>query len=390
MPELTVPPLKTVALSEPQWRDGWIWFAAETPLRDAIRLYRQDVGVERFELVATFPGGPTDNGIRAQWPRFTGNALVYQRGEVNVLHFLDGSGVQRTLGPAHGIWPVAVKTAFETFQAPPTTSQGVFGYLDGKWWTFDEIWLSPYAAAYPKGVLFHGWRDFKGVLWLVFKSNEQTILVNDIDGKWNRYVVFEGHAEYPRGCSLPDGRVYMHAVGADGSVREALGPFPKLEEVGVANVTIPGWVDQGTAPFTAGFSYLTTAAVRAWKRVRPVGDLTWAEEPVLPSGTFTSVTLINPGQYELSMRAEGVDGVSVETGARRVITVLAPPVPPPPAPQVMTKEDENEIYQFSGKAVAEADTHLPYINARAAGLDHRAALVAYRDAMSAAIAQLEV
>jgi len=397
MAELTVvdaPP--TVALSEPIWYGGRIVYACETPARDTIRVMQGWFGAELeypgelvFDPYVTFPGGPTDNGIRAQWPRMDvlGRTLTmaWQQGGQNAYTHIGAVPIV-TLGPTVGNWPVAVY-GLEPHEAQPTTSQGVFGYLDGRWWTFDEIWQSPYAQAYPQGVLFHGWRDADGVLWLVFKHHERTVLVNDAEGTWNRFLVFTGRAEFPRGCSLPGGKVYIHAVGTDGAYRAALSPFQQLEE-NVPTIAIDGFVPSGIAPFTCGFAYSAFGAVRAWKRVRPVGDANWAEEPVSPTLRFASVTLVNPGEYELSMRVEGVDGVSVETGARRIITVLPAPMRPS---QVVTEADRSSLSaMLNAIRKAEEAQLLAYTNARCDGRDHREALVEYRDAVAGAVALLPV
>lgn len=414
MTDLRVPSLKTVALSEPVWLDGAIHFAAESPARDEIHVMRArltEVSPSVFHfhadlsLLTTLPGGPTDNGIRAMWPRmsqagvghgWTGSWVCgYQQGTLNAVRRIDWG---TTFGPSYGIWPIGVANdpkvpefAWDWLQAPPTTSQGVFGYLDGQWWTFDAIWHSSYALAYARGVLFHGWRNDAGVLHLLFKGRNETVLATDDGLEWHFYRVFSGHAEYPRGCSLPDGRVFVHAVDAHGQYRAALGPFPALDEsetpMPKPTVTIlPGWPAEVTLgqPVPVAVVATDAASIGVFLELDGIGP---SAAPAPPGG----LVYLKPdrvGEWRLRANAASADGQMDQTGTPRLVRVVEPP--PPPPPQVVTEAEDAAAIALSIRMVELSGEPRAYYNARLAGLAHAEAMVAYRDALADAIRSLEV
>lgn len=417
MPKLIVPTLKTVALSEPVRLDGAIHFAAESTMRQTIEVWRAEIETIRLvndsmsrvaslQPIATLPGGPTDNGIRAMWPRMDGHWLVYQSGAENALAHWSVFTETIIYGPSIGIWPIALSGP-DTMSSPVGQSQGVFGYLDGRWWLFDDIRQSVYAAAYPQGVLFHGWRNEQGVLHLLFNESgtppdeldARVILCTDEGGQWNRSVVFTGIARYPRGVSLPDGSVYVHAVADDGQYLAALSPFEALETPTMPTIRairIDNWIlrpVESTTP--ASISALVTLTgvssgelAEVVKQIRPKGQTNWISETQPEFSTSLQMFDVrDPGTYEWRCGLT-MNGPFTST---REFTVTAPPKG---ETQVVTESDLDDLYQhlrgvavtvnqiafalvdvasIDGAGMAESRWDARYATLRAAGQAHEPA-----------------
>jgi len=290
-----------------------------------------------------------------------------------------------------GIW--------DWLQAPQTTSQGVFGYLDSRWWLYDEMRQgeagAPYRAIYPKGTITHAWRRSDGKLRAIFNTDSQTILCCEEDNFTPR-VVFEGYAEYPRGCTLQDGMDLIVAAGSDGWLSGAQTPFDRESEEGPSmpkpKVTVIGWTE---GPIYVGERITASAVFQnavsgAVTVMAPTGSL--AKE-IISGGDpiYLEVVAYLSGVYHVTANAKSADGQTDQTGTPRIVNVLpAPPPPEPPKPQVVTEIESRLAIAFMDTIADVANRHQGYINARCAGLDHRAALIAYRDAVAAAIAALPV
>ncbi len=379
MSKLTVPTLKTVALSEPVWLDDVVHFAAESPERDEIRVRRALINdaegtLGLFTTFETLPGGPTDNGIRAMWPRMNewpsaeSIGVVYQRGVGNVLVDIAHPLTSFHRGRAFGIWPCATHVG-AIHEAPSTQSQGVFGYLDAKWWTFDQIRQSAYAAAYPQGVLFHGWRNAQGVLHLLFNASgtppdeldARVILCTDEGGTWHRSVVFTGIARYPRGVSLPDGRVYVHAVADDGQYLAALSPFEAMETPTMKpTVTIlEGWPKTITLGASIPVAVLPVGADSASAYIEQ--GLQRVEVPVKISGELVHLTPPNDGNWNIRARAVNAEGVD-ESQSPRIVRVTAPPKGETPTITSIDLLDmESAIERIDEALVAISETLRPFV-----------------------------
>lgn len=422
MPELTCNLRIGPACSEPvQLSDGQILVACETPARDAIHVYSLmvDESIGALALpIAMLPGGPTDNGTRAQWPRTADNGTVaYQRGTQNVV--IDVTGVWQSRGDgspgrSYGVWPVVPAGRAATglyYEAPLTTSQGVFGYFASRWWTYDEMRESGYQQDWVRlGTLSHAWNDRE---WRFFLYKHESGTVWRAEGPGTSGMpmrVFSGQAEYPRGCTLQDGRILVTAVGPrvreaspgvwEHQLRVAVSPFEKFESepTPMPNIRVDDWSltpVSNTVP--AAINALVTLTDGAdiqqvvIKQIRRKGfwdDWITESRTGQPKTSLQVFTVADPGTYEWRC---GLTTTGPFTSTRE-FTVSAPPVPEPPPSQVVTFDEAYAVVMWKERFCSIADdlSYTAAQNARCAGLDHRAALIAYRDAVSLAIAQLEV
>lgn len=372
MPELTLPHLPLTALSEPVLlADGRLVFAHERIGRDAIevREIRAVVGdhlasdwVDQvFPLISLLPGtpSPSDGGkVIALWPRMAAARdawqVVYQAGSRTKVA---GADTSADWTDAHGVWPIALTSgdsAWLVHTAKPPTSQGVFGYLDGRWWLYDEIWQSNYQRAIP-GVLSGGWRDANNVLHLVSaygekpdNSDAQVLYWNDKDQKvlvamktdFDHKPLPRDQVRWPRGCSLADGRVLVHGSDQSGYYRAAIGPFTEAfrkdeDQMPVPKVTIlPGWPTEIRLGDTIPVGVTATDATdtRAWIEQR---DLLIEARATDPRGEVLRLTPSEVGLWNIRAQATGPSGVD-RTASPRIVTVL----PPEEKPKVEITEAE--------------------------------------------------
>lgn len=348
MPELSCDLRIGPAISEPvQLADGRVLIACETPARDAIHvgeLLLSESGA-LFTPIATLPGGPTDNGTRAMWPRLSdAGAVAYQRGTQNVIHGLDGTWQSRgdgSPGRSYGIWPVAPAGRNVTglyFEAPASTSQGVFGYFGFRWWTNDETRESRYQRDWAHlGTLSHAWNDTSDNF--LYKHQSGTILRRQFADGNRTERVFSGHAEYPRGCTLADGRILVCAVSESGYLRVAVSPFEPFEieePMPTPSLSVES-VLQTRSGVSCVVRYENMPANFITKRVRLLGWSTWISEPVtIPSTNgrlLTAFDARDPGVYEYQF-----EHGAVETSIRQFVIVADPP-PPAPTPVTVTASD---------------------------------------------------
>lgn len=420
MPELPCSFLVGPAISEPvQLSDGRILVAAETPARDKILVTQLflPARLEDEDTVLTFasstlPGGPTDNGSRAMWPRvsnLSGNLFVgWQQGEnAQFSNFIDGHVNIGLPGlPAHGIWPVGVADFPDYYRVatPADGSQGIFGYFDSRWWTYDEMRESVFQQDWLKlGTLSHAWFDGYADHYLdhyLFKHESGTLLRTQSIARGSVVDrVFEGYAEYPRGCTLQDGRILVTAVGPrvrevspgvwEHQLRVAISPFEPFKEekepmnfIGVVNwEPKTGLVAPSHISVLVGTDDNATSLV---KRIRPKGQQQWVEEKttVGVGRTLHTFRVNDPGVYQFMF----VHPSGLETSIRE-FTVVAPPAPPAKPPQVITQADEDEFVAEQERMWRIVDDKLSYLNARCAGQTKDEALQTYREATSAAIVQ---
>ena len=373
MPELTIPYLPLTALSEPVLlADGRLVFAHETLARDTIEVREIRLAGTTADMpwLASLPGAPSpsdDGKVIALWPRLaqTNRALmaVWQHGpSPTYANWIDGQpNIGPSVGEAHGIWPASVAEWPDYyFEAPPSTSQGVFGYLDGRWWLYDEIWQSSYQRAIP-GVLSGGWRDANNVLHLVSaygektdNSDAQVLYWNDRDQQV--MVVMRGPVRWPRGCSLVDGRVYIHGSALGGYYRAAIGPFEEVfrkdeDQMPVPKVTIlPGWGPQEIRlgeSVAVGVMATNAVSVSVWLVEIAVPGQTQAFG-VEPRGEVKHLTPERVGMWNIRAHAVSADGQIDTTASPRIVTVL----PPEEKPRVEITEEEWLDFDARAEAVA--------------------------------------
>lgn len=419
MPELSCHIEVGPAISEPvQLADGRVLLAAETAGRDGVEVFElalRPTVADRGPTLALLPGGPTDNGRRAQYPRLTAAlnewVCAYQRGTTNALRRATGDDL--LLMASHGVWPVAVRASnnqpgipfLDWQQAPSTTSQGIFGYFADRWWTYDEIRESAYQQGWLQlGTISHAWASEPGG-GNVFLYKHDTGTVARFDTSGTTDLVFRGQAEHPRGCTLADGRILVVAVGerthdvAPGQwlhrLRVAVSPFEPFvagEEPKVGTIRL-----ESAEPVRGGIVCIVRAenaqGMRFTKRIRvappnvvPGGQWDGVEMGIATrraDGRFQVAFEVNdPGGYEVSVVEDGA--VPIPTYVKVVEGWPKPPVEKPP--QVVTASDEQALAELSDDiALRIVRNHRPYLNARCAGQSHEQALETYREAVIDAI-----
>lgn len=344
MPELACDLRVGPAISGPeQLSDGRVLIACETPARDVIVVYEfvlGERGVFPAPQTVTLPGGPTDNGTRAMWPRMAPDgAVAYQRGTQIVI-----GGVEKRV-PAHGIWPVAVTENGYRIASVGDGSQGIFGYFADRWWTNDEMRESPYQQNWSHlGTLSHAWAHGNGDCFLYKHTTGTVLRAVTHDGSDSvLYRVFSGHAEYPRGCTLADGRIIVCAVSESGHLRVAISPFEPYEiedPMPTPSLSVESVLQtRSGVSCVVRYEHLLDAAVV--KRVRPLGWAEWISEPVTVPSTngrlLTAFDARDPGVYEYQFVH-----FNIETSIRQFVITADPP-PPAPTPVTVTESDLADV-----------------------------------------------
>lgn len=418
MPELSCSIEVGPAISEPvQLADGRILLAAETAGRDVVEVFElalRPTSADRGAGLAVLPGGPTDNGTRAQYPRLAARnsdwQVAYQHGSRTRIA---GERISADCSEAYGVWPIAVRgteSPWEWQSAPPTTSQGIFGYFAGRWWTFDDIWQTRFQTEWTHlGRLFHAWVREAGtgaILHFLYKHNSGTVLrMNGSDGYHSLRKVFDGQSEHPRGCTLADGRILVVALGertrevAPGQwlhrLRVAVSPFEPFvagEEPKMGTIRL-----ESAEPVRGGIVCIVRAenaqGMRYTKRIRVVPT------NVVPGGQWDGVetgiaTRRADGRFQVAFNVDDPGGYEVsvvEDGAAPIPAFVKvvegwPKPPVTPEPQVITREDEAGFEREVGRMREAVTTQaVAYANARCASQSHERALETYRQAVIAAI-----